>query len=87
LKLLSGHSLKERTELWEAFQNLRTARNSFVHEGTAVVGGKAVDADQALKLLARANEVVSCVRDWLPPELRWVQFELTSTVSFDINVA
>jgi hypothetical protein len=38
LEELSGHSLKEDPSLWEAFKNLKTARNAFVHEGAAAVG-------------------------------------------------
>src|SRR5262249_13656712 len=38
LKELTGHSLKEDAVLWEAFKNLKSARNSFVHEGTARLG-------------------------------------------------
>jgi len=87
LKLLSGHSLKERPELWEAFQHLRTARNTFVHEGVAMVGRKAITSDEALKLLVKANQIVKCAREWLPIELRWAEFEITSTVTFEIGMA
>jgi hypothetical protein len=39
LKTLTGRSLKDDGILWEAFQNIRTARNSFAHEGVAILGG------------------------------------------------
>ena len=38
LKILTGVSLKDENELWEAFKNLKKARNSFVHEGIAKIG-------------------------------------------------
>ena len=39
LKVLTGHTLKEDQDLWELFKHLKTARNSFVHEGMAKVCG------------------------------------------------
>lgn len=86
LKLLSGHSLKERPSLWEAFQNLRTARNTFVHGGVAMVGREAITSREAFELLVKANEIVRCVRDWMPAELRWIEFNLTTNVTFDIPI-
>jgi hypothetical protein len=71
LKYLTGHSLKEEAVLWEAFRNLRSARNSFVHEGEARVGNTALTKDSAAVLVARVNDIVAKVREWIPEEMRW----------------
>lgn len=71
LKLLCGHSLKERADLWEAAKNLRSARNAFVHSGVAEVGRTPVDEDRARAFIASAYLVEAQLRDWLPEELRW----------------
>jgi hypothetical protein len=47
LKELTGHTLKEDAALWEAFKNLKSARNSFVHEGVARVGKTTLSKDDA----------------------------------------
>jgi hypothetical protein len=74
LKIFSGHSLKEDPGLWERFKNLKTARNEFVHEGVAKLGGVPVTLDTATKLVAGAEAIVDKVRSWLPPELQWQKF-------------
>jgi hypothetical protein len=73
LKHFVGHSLKDEPALWEAFRNLKTARNSFVHDGVAKVGGTPVDNGQAIALLGKVNEIIEKVRTWLPDELKWHQ--------------
>ena len=85
LKLFTHHSLKEQPVLWEAFKNLKTARNTFVHEGQAMIGGKPVAADDAQRLLARTTEIIAWVRQWLPDELKWPEFE--SKIVFKIEKA
>jgi hypothetical protein len=40
LKALAGRSLKEEPKLWEAYKELRQARNSFSHRGRPTVGKK-----------------------------------------------
>ena len=71
LREFVGHSLKEELTLWTAFQHLRKARNTFVHEGRAVIGGQDVDEAQARVLIGRVDEIISLVRQWLPGELQW----------------
>jgi hypothetical protein len=86
LKEFCGHGLKEEAGLWEAFKNIRDARNTFVHEGTAKIGGSIVTADKAAALIPRVNEIISKVREWIPENLRWpepqinVPFEATHTL-------
>ncbi len=77
LKLLTGHSLKTEARLWESFKNLKKARNSFVHEGIAKVGGAAVSIEAARMLVASASEIISKLREWLPQELHWPVFKHT----------
>jgi len=75
LKILSGYSLKEDGPLWEAFRNLRNARNSFVHEGTARVGRAPVSIDQARQLLGKSMEIIAAIRKRLPEDLQWKTYE------------
>lgn len=76
LKFLTGHSLKEEQRLWESFQNLKDARNSFVHEGVAKIGKtQTVDTETAQKLITSSFEVISKIKEWLPKELHWPEFK------------
>jgi len=80
LLVLTGHSLKTETKLWESFMNLKTARNTFVHGGAATVGKVEVSAETASKLLDAAFEIVAKVREWLPQKLHWPVFKHTVRV-------
>jgi hypothetical protein len=71
LKHVTGHSLKEEPKLWEFFQHLKAARNSFVHEGLARIGRNSVDVKQTDLLVLAAGNIISKVRGWLPAELQW----------------
>lgn len=73
LLILTGHSLKHDALLWEAFKNIRGARNTFVHEGVPRVGKKPVTEAIAGQLVVRATEIVNTVREWLPEPVRWYQ--------------
>lgn len=70
LRVAGGRSLTEAHELWEAFQNLRKARNAFMHEGRAHIGGAEVTAEQATNLVRHAHEIVDWVERLLPETLR-----------------
>jgi hypothetical protein len=70
LHALTGHSLKERPELWKAFQNLRKARNSLMHEGVLAISGAAVTRDQGFALIGRAKEIADWLEGLLPPSER-----------------
>jgi hypothetical protein len=87
LKVLCGHSLKENERVWEKLMNLRTARNKFVHEGQARVGGAPIDRQVAADLILNAREVVSTVRGWLPEAIRWPEFELKTEVKSMMRIA
>lgn len=75
LRYFTGHSLKEDQRLWELFKNLKTARNSFVHEGTSRIGGTAISTDSAQKLIIAAAEIINKIKGWLPAELLWPDFK------------
>jgi hypothetical protein len=60
-KELGGMSRKERPVLWQGFQELRSARNAFAHEGTASIGGRVVDWAKAVMLLDTARQIVEWV--------------------------
>lgn len=70
LKAFTGRSLREDTELWEALRNIRDARNSFVHEGRALVGKREPSLDDARGLLAKADRIVQWVEAFLPETAR-----------------
>ena len=65
LEILSGRSLKDQPELWEAFMNARKARHSFVHEGRALIGGQEISLAEAVALLRKHNAIA----DWIEPLL------------------
>jgi hypothetical protein len=78
LKCLIGHSLKEDQPLWEAFKNLRDARNSFAHAGIAKIGNKVVDLQRATQLIVQAREIIELVLGWVPADLQWPTFAPTT---------
>ena len=70
LRALSSRSLKDEPEMWEAFKNLRDARNSFVHEGRAKIGNKPVTTGEAMVLIVKANQIVEWIEQLLPVKKR-----------------
>jgi len=75
LKTLSGASLKDDPELWETFRDIEEARDTFIREGTARIGGTAVSPDGVRRLLQKTAEIISFVKDKLPENLRWPQYD------------
>lgn len=67
---LGGTSLKSEARLWENFVHLRKARNSFAHEGQAVVDRIVVTAQHAANLVTGAEEIVRWVESQLPATIR-----------------
>lgn len=84
LKHFVGHSLKEDKALWGIFQNLRTARNKFVHEGVAKIGGEPISLDRAARLVSGSGDIVNLVRTWLPEDLHWPEFSHTVSLVFEV---
>jgi len=74
LRILSGKSLKEDGALWKAFKNLKAARNSFVHEGTARIASNQVSENDAAAFIKQAHQIIKFVKDNLPKELHWPEF-------------
>jgi hypothetical protein len=75
LKFLTTRSLKGEPVLWEGFQNLKQARNRFVHEGSARIGNTPVDAPRAGELIIVAGQIIAKIREWVPENLRWPTYE------------
>lgn len=69
LRVLSGVSLKEKSELWEAFTHLKKFRDSFIHEGKLELGGKRVTVQEAYNLVGRVKEIIDWVEQLLPSSL------------------
>jgi hypothetical protein len=84
LKLFTNHTLKEDVTLWSAFKKLRTARNTFVHEGIARVNKKSSEElgiNQARELILLANKIPLKIREWLPEDIQWKISTNDNTVS------
>lgn len=77
LRSLSGKSLKDERELWEAFKNLKDARNSFAHTGRAEVVGRAtpVTLEMAYEYVGKAGQIAAWTDALLPPEHRLPRLE------------
>jgi hypothetical protein len=80
LKFFTTHSLKEEMALWEAFQHLKQARNTFVHEGTARIGKVEVNAARAGELITAAGQVIAKIREWVPEHLQWKAYDHKLTI-------
>jgi hypothetical protein len=70
LDALGGRSLKSNATLWQAFKNLKTVRNSFVHEGRPLLGGAEISESDARIMLTKAQEIVQFLEAFLPLDQR-----------------
>ena len=75
LAAFCGESLKSDIDLRQKFKNLKTARNNFVHDGEAKVGGVPVTVSQAREYIASAEQITSQIREWIPEDMRWPVFQ------------
>lgn len=77
LRALTGRSLKDEAQLWQHHKELREARNSLVHQGTATIGRSRtkVDARKARDLVRGADKIVKWVELLLPEAYRRVRTE------------
>lgn len=82
LKIFTGKSLKDEKNLWEAFKNLKEARNSFVHKGRADIGDKPVTSDVASRLVATTKDIIRWTEKLVPEEDRWLSDERPFEFSF-----
>jgi hypothetical protein len=87
LKVVARHSLKEEGRLWEGFQNLRNARNSFAHDGVAKIGKQVVGWQDAARLVENAQAILDWIDGLLPLAERRPQFAgLNQLVTSIINL-
>lgn len=80
MKILLEVSLKENEKLWEAFKNLKNARNTFVHEGIARIGSNEVSTNDVLNLLIKVKEIINYIKGKLPEELKWPEYKYSLNV-------
>jgi hypothetical protein len=66
LHALTGHSLKERADLWLAFKEIRDARNTLMHKGHMTIGHKPASTEQAYRLVGKAKETAMWIEQLLP---------------------
>jgi hypothetical protein len=74
--------LKDNAELWEASQNIRTARNEYVHSGVARIGSDIVTPSRAGTLLQKAREILDWIEAQLPAERRRPRYEVQHEYEF-----
>jgi hypothetical protein len=93
LKIFTGHSLKDESKLWDAFHHLKSARDTFVHEGVSRITKKSkkLEINEALKLIQQADEITLKIREWLPKEIQWelpkeYHPTIAATVEYKISV-
>ncbi len=83
LQAFTEGSLKDEPRLWEAFQNPRKARNSFVHEGKALIGNNEVTSETAKTLVTQASEIIEWTERLIPEALR--RPRLDGLIRFDFH--
>lgn len=79
---LIGKSIKENNDLWEPFKHLRKARNSFAHDGIAMIGDKTVTEEKARFFIIKANEIIDFIKNEIPEDLRWPEFKHEIKIQF-----
>jgi hypothetical protein len=92
LAAFTGKSLKEESVLWGEFQKLRQARNSFAHDGRALIGKsrrEEVTPEIATKLLQQAHAIIDWIDALLPaemqrPKLGTIPRSIESFIPFDV---
>ncbi len=66
--------MKEESKLWQAFVDLRGARNSMVHQGKAYIkrGKKDVEVtpDLAFEMISNAGAIIEWIENLLPSEFK-----------------
>jgi hypothetical protein len=76
-RVFTEHSLKDEAKLWQSFAELRKARNTLVHEGTAKLGLKPLEATDALNLINDADKIIKWVELLLPEGYRRARTDAT----------
>ncbi len=72
LRILTGRSLKDEPKLWQAYRDLRSARNNFAHAGRVAIGKTVPELTrfQARDLIESAGLIIDWCEALLPVELR-----------------
>ncbi len=78
LRVIAKHSLIEDNDLWGSFQDLRKARNTFVHQGQAAINSNPVTLAEAEELIAQAKSIVDWIEALLPEAERGPRFKLAN---------
>lgn len=87
LEVFTGSRLIEEPKLWKAFNEIREARNKFVHEGIASIKNIPVNAKKATELLQETRNIVSFIKNKLPKSMRWIEFdEIRQSVEYIKNL-
>jgi hypothetical protein len=81
LRVFTGHSLKDELKLWQPYKELRSARNSLVHEGVAKIGTTPVDWGKTKELIIGAEKVIKWVEELLPAVRRRARTEAVGPFS------
>jgi hypothetical protein len=77
MQLFVGRSLKDERMMWNSYNELRKARNSFVHEGVAMsLNRTRVSPQRASQLVADASSIIAWIEQWLPEEERAPRVDL-----------
>jgi hypothetical protein len=87
---LAGKSLKEDQRLWEGGVHLRDARNSFVHQGQALIGKRpptSVTRAKARELVVIASEIIDFVEALLPAAERRPRLDTLPSVTTTVPLA
>lgn len=83
---LIGTSIKNDKELGKSFKDLKDARNSFVHEGTAIVNKKPVTEQYTLHLMRQAHKIIEFHKEHIPEQLRWADYKYNIKISFSKDI-
>jgi hypothetical protein len=91
LQLLTGHSLRDEPELWDAFMDIKEARNKFVHEGVPRVRRNrpqpvVLTEEMTYLLLDKVDKIIARIREWIPAEMRWPIFDINHHVEVEVPV-
>jgi hypothetical protein len=70
LKILTSKSLKDDATLWQAFIDLRKARNSIAHTGLPILNDREINSVQAGQLVGGAKNIINWVEQLLPESMR-----------------
>jgi hypothetical protein len=86
LKIFTGNSLREKSDLWGSYQALRLARNSFSHRGRPTINGNEVSIAQATELVTTAKVIVDWCESLLPKEAWRPKYAVPHEFFFSKNV-